>query len=370
MRVQTVVAGSGPASKVPSARRMANDLDFIAARLHGRRSRMAEAERLDSLCRVGNPEELFSLFFPESELETVAEFQRLCVQALIAELSEFRAHISGPGADLLDWMLVRFQAENLKVLLRVFITKTAAGNPEDHLVALPKELALDQRRFLAAESLDDFIRLVPKGLLRQSLEEAAEIYRDFPRPFFFEAALDLGYFLGLLARLEKLSGESRETLKPLIYQEVDIYHVSLVARGKFHYGLPPEMLMPLHVAGSRILRAGFESMLHDPELSVSVGRVVGRVVDVAPPERVGGEGAGTIDASAVEALAWTRFYRLANTAFRRSHMGLGAVVGYAGLRRMEVANLITISEGIRSGMAPEMIRGRLIPRSVVEGTHV
>jgi len=44
-------------------------------------------------------------------------------------------------------------------------------------------------------------------------------------------------------------------------------------------------------------------------------------------------------------------------------MGLGAIVGYAGLRRVEVANLITISEGIRGGMAAEAIRGRLIPRA-------
>ena len=73
---------------------------------------------------------------------------------------------------------------------------------------------------------------------------------------------------------------------------------------------------------------------------------------------------------ALEALAWKRFQRLANGAFRRDHMGLGAVVGYAGLRRVETANLITLSEGIRTGMTAEAIRARLVPRKELEAAYV
>ena len=62
--------------------------------------------------------------------------------------------------------------------------------------------------------------------------------------------------------------------------------------------------------------------------------------------------------------------RLANRAFRRSHMGMGAVVGYTGIRRVEVANLITLSEGIRAGMAAETIRARLLPRAGMEAANV
>ena len=69
-------------------------------------------------------------------------------------------------------------------------------------------------------------------------------------------------------------------------------------------------------------------------------------------------------------LAWKRFLRLANRAFRRSHMDLGAVVGYAGIRRVEVANLISLSEAIRTGMAAEVIRARLIPRNDLESADV
>jgi hypothetical protein len=38
-------------------------------------------------------------------------------------------------------------------------------------------------------------------------------------------------------------------------------------------------------------------------------------------------------------------------------------VAYAALRRVELANLIRLSEGIRAGLPADVIRRRLIPRS-------
>jgi vacuolar-type H+-ATPase subunit C/Vma6 len=368
MRVRTVIADPDPVSR----RRIADDLDYLAARLHGRRSRMAEGERLTGLCRIHSFSEFARTIFPGLESQEVLDFQRLSVFELTRELSGFFAHLSGPGANLLNWILVRFQVENLKVLIRVFLTKSPIANPQKYLVPLPKQLVLDVQGLAAAESLDDFVPLVPKGLLRESLEETLDIYRDHPRPFFFEAALDHGYFKGLLGRADRLSGEDREIIKPMVCQEVDIFHLMLVIRGRFHYGLRPETLLPLHVPGTRIPRTLFAEMLNDQELSTSVGHADGRVFDGAPLERgsTDASAAGTVDGALFEHLAWKRYLRLANLAFRRSHMGFGAVAGYAAIRRVEVANLITISEGIRKGMAAETIQARLITYNDEETAHV
>jgi len=369
VRVQTTIADPGTTLVIASKQRIANDLDYLAARLHARRSRMAEAERLDGLCHIQSLPEFYRTIFPESEFKGALDFQRQSVYELIGEVTGFRAHMSGPGVDLLNWTLVRFQVENLKVLIRACLTKAPIEELYGHLVPLPRELALDTQGLAAAESPEDFVRLVPKGLLRENLEKALKNYRDYPRPFFFEAALDRGYFQGLVARTEGLSREDREIVKPMVYQEVDIFHLMLVARGKFHYSLTPEMLRPLRVAGTRIPRAFFAAMLNDPDLYTSVDRVAERVLDAAPFKHGPNDGSMAIDASALEGLAWNRFFRLANLAFRQSHMGLGAIMGYVGLRRVEVANLITISEGIRSGMAAETIRKRLIPRTdIIEVT--
>ena len=63
-----------------------------------------------------------------------------------------------------------------------------------HLLAMPIELQLDDAALAKAESMDALIRLVPRGPLRQSLVEAVGWRPEQPRSFFFEAALDRGYY--------------------------------------------------------------------------------------------------------------------------------------------------------------------------------
>jgi len=369
VRVQTTITDSGSALAISTSRRITNDLDYLVARLHARRSCMAEAERLDGLCRIRSLPDFFRAIFPESDLKGLIDFQRLLINELINEFSGFRNHISGPGADLLDWTLVRFQVENLKVLIRICLTKIPFEEVNEHLISLPKEFALNTQELAKADSPADFVRLVPRGLLQENLEKALEIYREHPQSFFFEVALDCGYFKGLVARTEELLVEDREIIRPMVNQEVDIFHLMLVVRGKFHYSLAPEMLRPLHIAGTRISRAFFTAMLSDPDIHTSVSRIAERVLDASPFKHGPNDGSMTVDASVLESLAWKRFFRLANLAFRRNHMGLGAIMGYVGLRRVEVANLITISEGIRTGIPAETIRERLIPRTdIIEVT--
>jgi vacuolar-type H+-ATPase subunit C/Vma6 len=339
-------------------------MDYLAALLHARRSRMAEGEQLDVLCRSKGLPDLFHAIFPNSEVGGALDFQRLLVQELINELSGFRDHMSGPGVDLLNWTLIRFQVENLKILIRASLKRAPIEEIYGHLISLPKELVLNTKGLAAAESPEDFVRLVPKGFLRDNLEKALEVYHDHPRPFFFEAALDHGYFHGLVDRVEKLSREDREIIKPMVSQEVDIFHLMMAARGKFHYNLTPDMLLPMHIEGTRITHALFAAMLNDVDFHASMGRVAERVLDVMLFKQGSSDGSMTVDAPMVESLAWKRFFRLSNLAFRKGNIGLGAIMGYSGLRRVEVANLIAISEGIINRMTAETIRGRLIPRSL------
>jgi vacuolar-type H+-ATPase subunit C/Vma6 len=332
---------------------------------------MAEGERLAGLCRIRDLSEFTRAIFAGQELG-LFDFQRLSVSELIRELSGLLEHLSGPGVRLLNWVLVRFQVENLKVLIRLCITESSMADLQKYLAPLPRGLALDDQGLVALESLVGLTRLVPRGPLRESLKEAIESYGDHPRPFFFEAALDHAYFQVLLARVEDLIREDREIVEPMVCQEVDIFHLALVARGRFHYGLTQDLLLPLHVAGSRIHRALFAEMLNEQDLPTSMSRAAGRLFDATPSERgsIGGSEAAAFDVATFERLAWRRFLRLANLAFRQSHMGLGTVVGYAGIHRMEVANLITISEGIQKGMTAEAILAHLILPTGGEAFHV
>ena len=345
-------------------------LDYLGSRLHGRRSRLAEADRLDALSRIRAVPELIRALESDTSVHTIIDLQRRLVSDLVAELQNIARQTEGPAADLMDWLAVRLQVENLKVLARSFSTHTPYDQAKPHLVPLEGDLAVDGPGLAAADSLEAFLALVPAKPLRAALHDVLALYRSQLRPFFIEAALDSGYFLELLARVAALHDDQRDEVLALARQEVDLFHLILVTRGKFVYGLKPEQLALFHVRGTRIPHDRFSAMLAAPDLGEVAAQAVGRVID-SPPREVGGRAAGQGggDPSILEVLAWQRYLRVANLTFRRSHMGLGAVVAFAAVRRIEVANLITLSEGIRTGAAPEVLRRRLIPRSDVEAAR-
>ena len=113
---------------------------------------------------------------------------------LVSECLGIRRLLDGPAGDLLEWLCVRFQVENLKVLAR---RGMAAGAPWDevqaHLLPLPGDLAVKSQTLVSAESIAAFAALVPHHTLRKAVEAVQEVFRNQPQAFFIEAALDQAY---------------------------------------------------------------------------------------------------------------------------------------------------------------------------------
>lgn len=350
-------------------RASSNDLDYLATRLHARRSRMAEKARLDGLCHLRSLPELGRAVFRGSEFSVTTDFQRRLVQDLAAEMSWCLKHLEADDQDFIAWLQVRFQVENIKTLLRGFLNHTPLETLQPRLVQLPSGLTLEAAALLAAKSLEEFVGRLPAGSPRSRLHAVAASQRE-PPPFLLEAALDAGYFQELLARNNRLGGGELEIVKPLVCQEANLFQFLLVVRGRFNFGLTAETLLPLRVSNGGEVVEWFRAVLSAPDILAAAKCVVGIVIDSLPAAgRSAGEQA-TVDISVIESLAWQRCLRLANLTFRRSHMGVGAVVGYFGVRRMEIANLITLSESIRLGVDEHAIRARMMPRTDLEVAHV
>lgn len=349
---------------------MTNDLDYLAARLHARRGRMAEAGRLDALCRIRAIPDLSRAVRPEFDFSTAVDFQRRLVEDLVEEYSFCLRHLDGSGKDLVSWMQARFQMENIKVLLRGCLNRTPFEVLNEHLVALPRELTFDAQALLEAETPGAFAQKLPAGLPRKQLQAVITAQHDQSGVFFSEATLDNGYFRELLGRIERLADEDKELIEPLARQQMEQFHLMLTVRGKFHHGFTTESLLSLSVPGSGAAGERFKAMLAASDISAVAKLGLGHVFDELPGASGTAENASAIDPAALESLAARRFLRLANGAFRRSHLGLAAVAGYLEIRRVEVANLITLSEGVRLGVAPESIRARMIQRVQPEVAHV
>jgi vacuolar-type H+-ATPase subunit C/Vma6 len=340
------------------------NLDFLAARLHGWRSRLAEGAQLDELCRIRTVAELVRRVMPGAAFRQAVPFQRQLIQAGADELARLADGIGGAGGACLAWQRVRFQIENLKVLARGFMNQLALEAVTPHLVELPGELALDLAPLTGVpggEPLTRLLSIVPEGPLREGVREAGIDGREKAPVFRIETALDHTYLETLLQLASAMGGEDGAGVVRLARQEVDIFNQMLVVRGWRHYHLSQDVLRPAFVVGGNLSWDLFEKML-GAEDSQAGSRMLASLLYPKHPLAA--------EASVLEALGWNRYLRLANALFRQSHMSLGVVIGFAAIRRIELANLITLSEGMRMGLDPRQLRLRLIPRAVREVAHV
>jgi vacuolar-type H+-ATPase subunit C/Vma6 len=331
---------------------LAGDLDYLQAKVHGLRSRLYEGDRLDALCDLRSLPQLWHRLYPEAEPAGHHELQRRLLADHVHTLDLLRLNVPDALTDLVTWLLRRFQLENLKVLLRARRVREPLERVEPFLAPLPDDLALPARALLRAESLADFLLLVPVPELRKGGERGAAPHVETGEPFFIELALESAYYEGLLARQRRLPLRHRRATQPLLRLEAVVHTLLGLFRLKLNYAVPYETARPFFVPGTldpfRLERLygypAFEDML----------RLVPR--EFVPPEQY----PATQGIADLERVLWQRLLAVANRQFYRSTDDLGVVVAFFTIKRVEMANLIRVVEGVRYGLEPAMIRRGLI----------
>lgn len=334
------------------------DLDSLAARLHGRRSRLAEGPRLAALCSLASPAALGALLFPGDQTLTSGGIQARLISDLAAETLWISACLGGAWGEFARWQAVRFQLENLKTALRGLSSGAARGEVLAALLPLPEGMDGYGAGLADAKTPEGLLELLPPGLLRDSFAAAYPFRGETVSPFLYEAALDRDYLAELSRRCAALRGPGGELAAALCGEEAAAFNLMLAGRGRFFHGLGKADLLHLFAPGpamdlrrfSRLLSAGAPEELR--------ALAAGLALDPGPSET---------DLSALEGLAWRRYARLAVRTLRRGHMGAAAAAAYIALRRVETADLITVAEGLRLRLEAGTIAARLIRGE--EGAH-
>ena len=338
-----------------------SDLDYLRARLHGRRGRMAEGVRLRELCRIASIPDLARELAAEGDLRDAAALQRELVANLVREMVWLTNQFTSNRAAFLSWCVERFHFENIKLVARALLAHETAASVTPHLIPIPGTTPAEWTQLWEAGSIDALATFWPHGETRHLVASALRACGSERNPFLVEAALDCVWHRALLLRLARLDRNTRTSLQPLVAQEIDLFNWSLATRGHFAYELRPETLSPFHVDGGRISRGLFSGLLAAPDLQTAAVLVAGRLVDSLP---------AAVDESSMEHRALCRARRMANSIFRNDQAGFGGIFAYIALRRIEVANLIRLSEGIRLGAQADAISARFVPAPGAEVDHV
>jgi len=309
------------------------DLDYLATRVHGRRSQLAEGERLEALCGLKSVEALARAVLPGSEAPSAVAFQRRVARGWLLEMAELAGGLGRRRAQMMEAIARRLTIEDREAEARgltALVPRAASGQE----AALPRR-GPPGREGAGRRPARAALPAPPPGALAPG------------------TALERRSLEGLVAAMGGLDRADRSGVGALVRHEVDAFHLMLVVRGRFLRGLAPGDLLPWRVEGAAITRELLEGMLSAPYLARAAAMAVGAALDRPPPEPV--------EPASLDRLAWQRFLRLARRTFREGATGLAVLVGYAALRRVEVRNLTTLSEGIRLGLPTETIRAHLVP---------
>ena len=328
-------------------------LNYTIAKVRAMRSGLYEGARLASLERAGNVPELAQrLGFGEVAVGAL-QLEALLTTRHVADLLRVARLLSGARGELSDWLLARYQMENLKVVLRFW----AAGEPLErlarHLVEVPGLEPLAVERLAEARDLAAFIRLVGEPVFARGLSEGVTYWEAEGRTFLAEAGLDAAYFQELLRRLDRLGRPDRRATDPLVRSDLDGYNLLLVTRAQLNYHLELEDVARFVVPGGRIRHSA---------LTRARGQSLGDILTALRAVEVlhlGETPPGSLP-ELEDAMA-LRLYRLANRRYYGSMLDLGAPVAFYYLKRNELANLIKVVEGLRYEVDWQEVARRLVP---------
>lgn len=328
-------------------------LEFVNAKLRGRRARLYEGARLRHLVEQDNVQDLAYELFPREDLVTQVELERHLAAECAGELGRFAPYVTGAYGALYDALLSHFAVENLKVLLRVLGREDARRLADRHTVALPARLELPVDELLRSRDEQQFAARIPLPSVRSAVQGALPLFEETERRGFLEMAMDRGRWEAVAAALDALPRRDRAACRPPIACESDGLRLAGALRAATVYEMPWERFEALLPAGPGELSVADLRRVYARPQSETVLEVLPELRHfLEDPGRAGSPGA-------LEEAMWRRTLREANRQYYGHLSGPAILVSYYYLKRNEQRSLAMLAQMVRVGMRRRAILERL-----------
>lgn len=158
--------------------------------------------------------------------------------------------LSGPERAFLTFWTARFEISNLKTLLRSKMTDESATSVLARLTPMGAFGRLDNEDLARAEDVGELLRRLEAGPYAGIVRHARRAFEQSHDPFNLDAALDQGYYEGLMLRARPLEKTAGPPFRSLMASLIDRINLVWLLRYRFNYKLPPAQVYYL-LAGSR-----------------------------------------------------------------------------------------------------------------------
>ncbi len=284
---------------------------------------------------------------PQGEQAGGSLEQRIVAQVL-DETRVLIRPLAGGARDFLSFWTARFEMSNVKTLLRSKMNGERAAVALARLTPMGAFGRLDGEALAHAEDTGELLRRLEAGPYAAIVRHARRAFEQSRDPFVLDAALDKGYYEGLVARAQPLETRLGAPLRGLMAALVDRINLVWLLRYRFNYSLPPAQVYYLLIGARYDLPAARLREL------AQLGSLPA-VLDALPaPWRA--RLAGALDIPAVFARMERAGAEYALHVLRSDAPPLARAFAYLILRERDLRALRAVLRGRRLGLGAAAVR--------------
>ncbi|MCD6198525.1 MAG: V-type ATPase subunit [Deltaproteobacteria bacterium] len=279
--------------------------------------------------------------------------ERRLARSLMEDYAKVARSLRGKRQqELVLALFSRFEAENLKVLLRAMFSGLEKQAVSHLLYPLGKLSALPWDDLWACNNPAEIADLLIRNPFGQALRHAIPQYNVQGRLFPLEMALDLSCFQRLRQAIFGLRSRSdRKAAKRILGPYVDILNISWVIRLKIHYGLSHEEIVNYSLPGGDLLTL---SHLHRLARAEDISSFLEQM-----PRSLQKEVQEVHEWDDFHLHLETWFLRLLARFFMGPPFHIGIEIAFLLEKEMELTSIITLLEAKAQGLSSEEAEKRL-----------
>jgi len=280
------------------------------------------------------------------------ELERLFKKSLYDDYVKLLHFLQGNPEKFLHAEFHRYELEDLKMLFRVIYTNRESQSVMDSLEFLKKYSSLDFNRLASSENIQHLIANLNGSEYFKVLSPLLNSSKQ-PTLFDIEISLDMHYFMSMLKLKDKLlSGADREIIAHILGVEIDILNIFMIYRCKKLFGFPAEQIykyvIPYWHGLSREQLVQLTQSRDIDEFKALVSMTKYQGIFISNQEHLW------------ETKHKDHMYKKYKRQLRSGGFSFGMTIAYLRLKEMDIANIITLIEGIRYNLDRAEVKNYLI----------
>jgi V/A-type H+-transporting ATPase subunit C len=208
--------------------------------------RVPDVALADTLIQRGLPQLAVGYDSFGRQQDTRSLEQRI-IARLLDETRVLIRPLSGDPRAFLTYWTARFEISNVKTLLRSKMSDERPAAVLARLTPMGTFGRLDTQALAHAEDVGELLRRLEAGPYAGIVRHARRAFEQSRDPFNLDAALDRGYYEGLILRARPLEEAKGASLSGLMAKVIDRINLVWLLRYRFNYKLPPAQVYYLLV---------------------------------------------------------------------------------------------------------------------------